>query len=203
MNLTFNHIDALQELVNIGVGRAAGVLNDMLDSPIRLHIPEVNLLTPEQLKSELKSQFNDSVLATVQLNFSGAFSGTAELVFPTESAADLVSVLTGEAIGTPDLDVVKIGALLEVGNIVLNGIMGSLSNALIEHLQYSLPTYNESKVNNFPIFADIDENTKILLAHTCFMIEQLHIAGDIILMFTVGSLDALLKAIDLAFGEAL
>ena len=47
------------------------------------------------------------------------------------------------------------------------------------------------------------EKTKILLAHACFMIEQLHIAGNIILMFSVGSLDALLKAIDQAFGEAL
>ncbi|MGA9378055.1 MAG: chemotaxis protein CheC [Phormidium sp.] len=203
MNLTLSHIDALQELVNIGVGRAAGVLNDMLDSPIRLHIPEVRLLSPEELKLELKSQFDDSLLATVQLSFSGTFSGTAELVFPTESAANLVSVLTGEAPGTPDLDVVKIGALLEVGNIVLNGIMGSLSNALIEHLDYSLPAYNESKVSNFPIFADINENTRILLARTCFIIEQLQIAGDIVLMFAVGSLDALLKAIDLAFGEAL
>lgn len=201
MNLTLSHVDALQELVNIGVGRAAGVLNDMLDSPIRLHIPEVRLLAPEELKQELQTQFGDSLLSTVQLKFSGSFSGISELVFPTDSAADLVSVLTGEAPGTPDLDVVKIGALLEVGNIVLNGIMGSLSNALIEHLDYSLPAYNESKVNNFPIFADIDEKTKILLAHTCFMIEQLHIAGDIILMFTVGSLDALLKAIDLTFGE--
>lgn len=203
MNLTLSHIDALQELVNIGVGRAAGVLNDMLNSPIRLHIPEVRLLSPDELKQELKSQFDNSLLATVQLSFSGTFSGTTELVFPSESAAHLVSVLTGEAPGTPDLDVVKIGALLEVGNIVLNGIMGSLSNALIEHLDYSLPAYTESTVNNFPIFADIDESTKILLAHTCFMIEQLHISGDIILMFTVGSLDALLKAIDITFGEAL
>ena len=137
MNLTLSHIDALQELVNIGVGRAAGVLNDMLASPIQLNIPEVRLLTPEELKLELKNQFGDSLLATVQLSFSGSFSGTAELVFPTESAATLVSVLTGEAPGTPDLDVVKIGALLEIGNIVLNGIMGSLSNALIEHLDYS------------------------------------------------------------------
>ncbi|MFB2934741.1 chemotaxis protein CheC [Aerosakkonemataceae cyanobacterium BLCC-F154] len=203
MKLTLSHIDALQELVNIGVGRAAGVLNDMLASPIQLHIPEVRLLTPEELKRELKTQFNDGLLATVQLSFTGSFSGTAELVFPTESAANLVSVLTGEEPGTPDLDVVKIGALLEVGNIVLNGIMGSLSNALIEHLDYSLPAYSESKVSNFPIFAGIDENTRILLAHTCFIIEQLHISGDIILMFTIGSLDALLKAIDLAFGEAL
>ena len=203
MNLTLSHIDALQELVNIGVGRAAGVLNDMLASPIQLNIPEVRLLTPEELKLELKNQFGDSLLATVQLSFSGSFSGTAELVFPTESAATLVSVLTGEAPGTPDLDVVKIGALLEIGNIVLNGIMGSLSNALIEHLDYSLPVYSESKVNNFPIFASVGEKTKILLAHACFMIEQLHIAGNIILMFSVGSLDALLKAIDQAFGEAL
>lgn len=203
MNLTLSHIDALQKLVNIGVGRAAGVLNDMLDSPIRLHIPEVRLLSPEELKQELKSQFDNSLLATVKLSFSGIFSGTAELVFPSESAAHLVSVITEEAPGTPDLDVVKIGALLEVGNIVINGIMGSLSNALIEHLDYSLPAYTESTVNNFPIFADIDENRKILLAHTCFMIEQLHISGDIILMFTVGSLNALLKAIDLTFGEAL
>lgn len=203
MNLTLKHIDALQELVNIGVGRAAGVLNDMLASPIQLNIPEVRLLSPEELKLELKSQFDDSLLATVQLNFAGSFSGTAELVFPAESAADLVSILTGEAPGTPDLDVVKIGALLEVGNIVLNGIMGSLSNVLIEHLDYSLPAYNESDVNNFPIFADVNENTKIILAHTCFIIEQLKISGGIILMFTIGSLDALLKAIDLAFGEAL
>jgi chemotaxis protein CheC len=203
MNLTFNHVDALQELVNIGVGRAAGVLNDMLDSPILLRIPEVRLLTPEELKIELQTQFGENLLATVQLSFSGSFSGTAELVFPTESAGNLVSILTGEAPGTPDLDVVKIGALLEVGNIVLNGIMGSLSNALVEHLEYSLPAYAESNVNNSPIFVTVNEDTKILLAHTCFMIEQLHIAGDIILMFTVGSLDALLKAIDLAFGEAL
>ncbi|MFB2839361.1 chemotaxis protein CheC [Floridanema evergladense] len=203
MKLTVSHIDALQELVNIGVGRAAGVLNDMLDSPIQLNIPEVRLLSPEELKLELKSQFDNSLLATVQLSFSGSFSGTSELVFPSESAAHLVSVLTGEAPGTPDLDVVKIGALLEVGNIVLNGIMGSLSNALIEHLDYSLPAYTESNVNDFPIFADIDENTKILLARTYFKIEQLQISGDIILMFTIGSLDALLKAIDLTFGEAL
>jgi len=201
MELTFEHIDALQELVNIGIGRAAGVLNDMLASPIRLHIPYVQLLSPIELKLELESQFNDSPLSTVELNFNGSFNGSAELIFPTESASNLVSVLTGEAPGTPDLDTVKIGALLEVGNIVLNGIMGSLSNALVQHLEYTLPTYAENEVMNFPMFKEMNENTSVLLAHTCFLIEQLQVTGDIILIFQVGSLDALIKAIDLAYGE--
>ncbi|MDP8932928.1 MAG: chemotaxis protein CheC, partial [Cyanobacteriota bacterium] len=36
MKLSTRQLDALQELVNIGIGQAAGVLNDMIESPIRL-----------------------------------------------------------------------------------------------------------------------------------------------------------------------
>uniref|UniRef100_A0ACD5GZE0 Uncharacterized protein n=1 Tax=Desertifilum tharense IPPAS B-1220 TaxID=1781255 RepID=A0ACD5GZE0_9CYAN len=50
------------------------------------------------------------------------------MIFPTESASTLVSLLTGEKPGTPDLEAVKIGTLLEVGNIVLNGVVGTVSN---------------------------------------------------------------------------
>lgn len=202
MNLTLNQIDALQELVNIGVGRAAGVLNEMLSSPIRLHIPYVQLLSPQELQQELESQFDGNLLSTVQLDFHGSFKGTAELVFPTESASNLVAALTGEAPGTLDLDTVKIGTLLEVGNIVLNGIMGTLSNVLTQHLEYSLPNYGENKINDLVIFKDLDVNTRIILAHTRFIIEQLQISGDIVLIFKVASFEALLRAIDRVFGEA-
>jgi chemotaxis protein CheC len=43
MKLTARQLDALQELVNIGIGQAAGILNDMIDSPIRLQIPYVQI----------------------------------------------------------------------------------------------------------------------------------------------------------------
>ncbi|MFB2973432.1 chemotaxis protein CheC [Aerosakkonema sp. BLCC-F183] len=199
MNLTVDQIDILQELVNIGVGRAAGVLNEMIGSPICLRIPYIKLLSPPELCPELKKRFNGDLLSTVRLNFSGAFSGTAELIFPTESASTLVEVLTDEVVGTPDLDSVKIGTLLEVGNIVLNGVMGSLSNVLAQHLEYSLPTYLEGMVDRLLMSKELDANASVFLAHTRFTIEQLQIAGDIILIFKVGSFDAMLKAIELAF----
>lgn len=197
--LTLNQIDALQELVNIGVGRAAGVLNDMIGCPIRLHIPYVKLLSLPELKPELERRFDGETLAVVRLNFTGSFAGTSELIFPKESASNLVAVLTGEKPGTPDLDSVKIGTLLEVGNIVLNGVMGSLSNALIQRLEYSLPTYGEGKVDSLLITKQIDSSASVLLAHTSFLIEYLQVSGDVILIFKVGSLEVLLEAIHNTF----
>lgn len=199
MNLTVDQVDVLQELVNIGVGRAAGVLNDMIGSPICLRIPYIKVFSPRELQPELEIRFNGDLLSTVRLNFAGSFAGSAELIFPTESASTLVEVLTGEAAGTPDLDSVKIGTLLEVGNIVLNGIMGSLSNVLAQHLEYSLPTYVEGRVDKLLNSKQLDANASVFLAHTRFIIEQLQIAGDIILIFKVGSFDAMLTAIELAF----
>lgn len=200
MNLTANQIDALQELVNIGVGQAAGVLNEMIDSHIRLQIPFVKILSPVELQQQLESQVNGEQISSVGLGFTGSFSGLAQLVFPADSADMLVAMLTGEELGTPDLDSVKIGTLSEVGNIVINGVMGSISNVLEQRLDYSLPSYTEGTVELLVASGNLAPKAVVLLAQTRFSIERLHIEGDVILIFNVGSFDALLAAIDQVAG---
>ncbi|MEH1873442.1 chemotaxis protein CheC [Nostoc sp.] len=194
MNVTAEELDALQELINIGVGRAASLLNEMVDSHIRLKIPVVKILTPNEAYQELIKRFHDDSLASVKLRFTGSFYGTASLIFPTDSASTLVAVLTGEKPGSPDLDAVKIGTLSEIGNIVINGVMGSLSNVLKKHLNYTLPVYLEDTLENLLLSA-YESDSKILLAQASFTIERLEIIGDIILIFLVGTFDALINAI--------
>lgn len=201
MHLTDAQIDALQELVNIGVGRAASVLNEMVDARIVLQIPFIKVLSALNLKQELKGRFNEGYFSAVQLSFTGAFSGTAELVFPTDSASTLVTVLTGEDLETPDLNAVRIGTLSEVGNIVINGVMGSISNVLKQHMNYTIPVYIEDIIENLLIL-DGGSNVAILLAQTRFTIEKLQIIGDIILIFEFNSFDALLEAINQELGGA-
>ncbi|MEG4446604.1 chemotaxis protein CheC [Microcoleus sp. F6_B4] len=196
MKLSTRQLDALQELVNIGIGQAAGVLNDMIDSPIRLQIPYLQILTPIDVEQELEQHLNGEQIAAVQLKFTGSFGGIAQLVFPTNSAALLVTMLTGEEVGTHDLDSVKIGTLSEVGNIVINGVMGAISNVLQQRLNYSIPTYSEGTIANLLISGGLATDTVVLLAQTSFMIERLHIEGDIILIFNVNSFDTLLTAIN-------
>ncbi|MBD2039673.1 chemotaxis protein CheC [Microcoleus sp. FACHB-672] len=196
MNLTANQIDALQELVNIGVGQAAGVLNEMIESHIRLQIPFVKILLPVELQQQLEGRVNGQRISAVGLGFTGSFTGLAQLVFPADSADLLAAMLSGEELGTPDLDLVKIGTLSEVGNIVINGVMGSISNVLEQRLDYSLPTYTEGTVELLLNSGSLTSKAVVLLAQTRFIIERLHIEGDVILLFNVASFDALLAAID-------
>ena len=194
MNVTAEELDALQELINIGVGRAASLLNEMVDSHIRLKIPVVKVLTAADAYQELTTRFHDQTLASVKLRFTGSFYGTASLIFPTDSASTLVAVLTGED-PSADLDAVKTGTLSEIGNIVINGVMGSLSNVLKRHLNYTLPVYLEDTLENLLLSA-YESDSKILLAQASFTIERLEIIGDIILIFLVGTFDALINAMN-------
>ena len=203
MNLSLEQLDALQEIVNIGIGKAASILNQMIDSPIRLQIPYLKVVPPETLQQQLEVQINGSLISAVSLKFAGSFAGTAQMVFPTESAALLVTMLTGEEIGSNDLDAVKIGTLSEVGNIVINGVMGAISNVLQQRLDYSLPNYIEGTIQTLLKSSDLATRTVILLARASFTIETLQIQGDIILIFNVNSFDTLLAAINNIAGSNL
>lgn len=197
MDLTDAQLDALKELVNIGVGQAAGMLNEMIAFRIRLQVPVIKLLSPQDLQQELKQRVLQEQLSTVQLDFSGTFSGSTQLLFPTESAATLVAVLTGEEPGSPDLDALKIGTLTELGNIVINGVMGSISNILTEPLHYQVPIYVEEDIEHLIPAADKSPTAKALLAEAHFDIEELQVQGDIVLNFLgVESFEALLSAIE-------
>lgn len=195
--ITDEQLDALQEFINIGVGRAAGMLNEMVESPIFLDVPVLQVFDAESLKREVVSRFSNHCLSIVRLNFSGGFSGSAELVFPTESASALVSLLTGENRDSPDLDEVKIGTLTEVGNIVINGVLGSISNLLKQQMNYMLPTYFEDTIEGLLTSSyTFDKDTIFLLAQTKFEIKQLEIMGEIILIFEMSSFGELLGRID-------
>ncbi len=195
MNPTEYQIDALRELINIGVGRAAKVLSEMVNAKIILQVPFIKMLTPENLRREM-GHLGMGLLAAVRLGFKGPFSGTAALVFPPDSASKLVAVLTSEEIGTPDLDSVRAGTLSEVGNIVINGVMGSIANVLKLQINYTLPTYTEDDLENLMTTADTIPDSTVVLAHTRFTVEHLPIEGDIILIFEVGSFSALMEAIN-------
>ena len=193
--LTPDQMDALKELINIGVGRAAATLNAMIESRIQLQVPFIKLVSLSALHEEM-TDLSDERLAAVRLGFQGPFSGNAALVFPTDSAAYLVGLLTGEQPDSPDLDAMRIGTLTEVGNIVLNSVMGSMGNVLQQRIDYAIPNYVEDTIRHLLAADETALDATVLLAQTRFTVEQLHIRGDVMLFFEVGSFGALVAAID-------
>lgn len=188
-------VDVLKELINVGVGKGAEVLNTMLNAHIALQVPSVSVLDQFQLISYLKG-LNENELAVVNLPFSGEICGSTKLLFPTESALKLVEVFTGEVMTEADMDSLRAGTLSEIGNIVINAVMGSISNMLDMNFQYIVPDYMEGSIEEIIPQAGEKAAQPILLAQTHFNINQYEIVGDIAIFLEFGSLDILVSAIE-------
>jgi chemotaxis protein CheC len=93
------------------------------------------------------------------------------------------------------MDAIRIETLKEVGNIIINAVMGSIANVLSQHLSYSLPTYQELGMNALAgsIHARVDD--RLIIANAHFRIEDTPIDGNILLILELGSMDALLASI--------
>ncbi len=190
MTLSSLQLDILQELINIGVGRAAGMLNRLVRTHIQLQVPVLRVLTPTQLAAMYAGR-TDTVFSAVQLSFSGEFTGVSALIFPPESASKLVAVILGKEAMPEDHDM-RCGTLQEVGNIVLNGVMGSIANILKEPLRYSPPDFIEADIGGIVG----RENGMILVARTQFSMKDHLIEGEVLIIFSLSSFDSLLAAID-------
>ncbi len=194
MELTSEQTDALQELLNIGVGRAAGSLNQMLQKPIKLHIPFITFGRSHELQQQIQEAGHNAISA-VQLPFHGSFEGSVALMFPRESSPKLVSALTGEESESDEFDSLKESTLTEIGNIVLNSVMGSLGNMLNQQINYSVPFYNENTIMGILGNAVKEADPYILWAQTRFTIQDFDLSGDILLMFEGKNLEQFLESI--------
>jgi len=195
MKCVADRIDILKEMINVGVGRSADVLNTMLGSHVRLRVPCLKVLSPEELEAELRKSGNER-LSCVNLPFKGNISGVAELVFPAESASKFIIALTSKETDIIDMDSISAGTLSEVGNIVLNAVMGTISNLLGFKLRYSVPSYTEGDYNSLlPVHPSIPDTT-VVVVQTRFAVEKLEVEGSIVVFFEVGSFDKLFEALE-------
>lgn len=203
IELTTMQVDALTEIVNIGVGRAANSLSDIVGEHISLKVPRVDVFMLEKLPEALAA-FEQDRHSSVTQEFRGDFKGTSALVFPPESALRLVTALAGEETDHSTLDAVRSGTLVEIGNIVINAILGTMGNMLGSNFIFSLPEYREIKdiKNILAMNGQRIETGFIMLAEANFHISSLEINGYIFILFKLDSLKSLISMIDQAVKDS-
>lgn len=200
-SMTREQSDALSELINIGVGRAANALNELTESRIILKVPRIELYNFDDL-NEIRKRFGSKQLAAVHQNFRGRYEGKAALLFPTDSAVHLVEGITGEEPEASDLDAIQSATLCEIGNIVINALLGTIGNILGDRLQFDLSEYQQDEILNLLPVNEVDPNSGlILLSEVHFIIEKLDISGHIILTFDIDNLSTLFDLIEQVFEQ--
>jgi chemotaxis protein CheC len=107
-----------------------------------------------------------------------------------------VVLLTDDDRGATDMDAIKVGTLTEVGNIVLNGVMGAIGNELQQRVYYSVPFYLEDPLGILLAGEALENKSDVIWIQTQFTVQEHQVEGDIVILFSAGSLEMLITAID-------
>lgn len=188
--------DALTEIINIGVGRAGAMLSDLVEQRIELRVPSVQMCDLSEIGSVLGSR-GEMLDTSIFQDFDGAVSGRTILAFPRESGLRLGQIL-GELGQTPDeLDVDLIGILTEVGNILINGVMGSISNMFESTLAYTVPELSAdvclTELARHPQAEKTQQTVIYSDAH--FTVSGTQIQGSLLLIFNLPEIEHALQSL--------
>ena len=200
VNLSELEHDALTELVNIGVGRAATSLRGMVGRQVLLSVPSVEVVGRAAAAALIRERETGPLVA-VRQDFSGAFNGQALLIFPEQNSLELVRSVAGEELSAQEILDIEHEALAETGNIVLNSCLATMANMLEQPLQMSLPEVIRGEgARFFELGAVEGEDGVVLFLYINFSISDRDIRGYIAMLMDLPSLDAL-KGLIAAFIE--
>ncbi|MFZ2105420.1 MAG: chemotaxis protein CheC [Roseiarcus sp.] len=184
-------LDALTELVNLGVSRAASNLSEMVTEQVHLSVPSV-LMTGRERAIEILNKSEPSKLVAVHQIFEGEVSGRALVIFPEAKSLELVRAVTSAELSLEDVIELEHEALAETGNVILNSCLATIANQLDRTLKISLPDIlrgDGRRLFNLP--PPPHAGDVVVFVYINFAVQRRDIQGYIALLMDVSSLTAL------------
>jgi chemotaxis protein CheC len=183
--------DALAEIANIGVSRAANSLRQMVGQEVLLSVPSVRIVS-RTVASKLVERGNPKKLVAVQQSFEGPFAGRALLIFPEAQSHELVRSIVGDEQSLEDIIDLEQEALAETGNIILNACLATIANVLHRPMRMSLPSIVRGDGDTlFEVDGAGSGERFVMFLYIDFNIKSRDIHGFIALLMNLPSIAAL------------
>ena len=198
MKLTDLEHDALNELFNIGLHRAAASLSDLTGKRVVVELPKLWVCSIEELKGRLLEVVSGD-LATVHQFFGGPVAGDAVLLLEYEKAVMLADLMAGGDVALGGkLDQSAREVVAEIGNVVLSSCLGAFGNVLRVAVSFSVPRIHVESLDGMLRSVQIEREQGIpyaLVAATRFGLSELEISGYLIVVIGVKSLELVSAAL--------
>ena len=197
--MTVNRVDhdALTELFNIGLHKAAASLSDLTGQRILVDLPRLWVCPIEETHVRLR-ELIEGELATVHQVFMGNVSGDAVLVLEYENASRLAALLThGDVAKDGRLDQSAREVLAEVGNVILSSCLSAFGDMLHVAVSFSVPRIHVESLEGLlrSLKVESDELHYTLLAATKFRLTEGEVGGYLMIAVGISSLDLISKAL--------
>ena len=197
MNLDAIQTDALTELFNIGLHRAAASLSELTGQRIVVELPRLWISPIQHMRPRLM-ELLDGDLASVHQIFGGGVSGDAVLLLEYEKAALLAKLMTQDEVALSGrLDQSAREVLTEVGNIVLGACLSVFGDVLKVSVSFSVPRIHIESLDGLlqSLTVEHDELQYAVIAATRFRLSELEVGGYLIVALGLTSLELISKAL--------
>ena len=188
-------IDCLREIGNIGSGSAASALAEMLQKPIEMHEPDVRVLDYQSVIDEMGGP--EKVITGILVTLCGDIEGMIMFLLEDTFAKVVLGTFLGkENVKVIELDEGDFSAIKEMGNIMAGSYLGALSTMTGLTIDMSVPSMTVDMMGaimNAPMIEFSEVGEKVLFINDGFIIDNIDIKSNIILIPTVESLDILMK----------
>jgi chemotaxis protein CheC len=190
VNLDEFETDALAELFNVGLHRAAASLSEITGQRIAVDMPRLVICPITEIEVELTGLLGGEI-ATVHQMFGGAVAGDAVLLLEQDKAAALAKLMTaGEAGLGGRLDQSAREVLAEIGNIVLGACLSGFGDMLQTPVSFSVPRIHIESLKNIlrSLRIDSEEVQYAVIAATQFRLSELAVDGYLVVAVGAKSL---------------
>ncbi|UEM18879.1 chemotaxis protein [Skermanella mucosa] len=195
MQLTEAESDAIIELFNLGMGRAAGALGQMVDAEVALSVPSLDIVRRTDAPDQLGCPAGQRICA-VRQTFAGPFDGQAMLIFPEGSSLELVRRLLPDSPPLGDMTDLEEEALTEVGNVILNHCLASFANLLHSEIRTEIPVYQIGRPEEIiGTAAGTTVSSYVLIIRVDFGLFAKRIEGHVLFLQDIASIQAFQAAI--------
>lgn len=128
-------VDTLKELVNIGGGNAATSISQLIDKPVDMEVPTIEILNYNEVYNQIMAE--DEVINAVIMKMMGDAEGVFLYIIPEEAADMLIDMMLPE--GTALDEELKDSTIKELVNILVSSFLNSISKMLEINLVSSIP----------------------------------------------------------------
>jgi chemotaxis protein CheC len=182
--------DALTEVFNLGVGRAAAAMSQIVGEAITMSFPRIVFQSRNEAARALGSEQQRKVCAVTQ-HYRGAIDTEAILMFPEERSLDIVRLMLSHELVGDGLSELEQEAISEIGNIVLNNCMSALATLTGHSLEGSLPAYRLGTGDDILRGSEEQWDGLVLTLEIAFNVEAHDIEGYLAVLLDVANLAGL------------
>lgn len=186
--------DALSEMFNIGVGRAASSLSLIVHDEVELTAPGIMFMKPSEVSGQVTGGASHQ-LSMVSQNYSGPFDAKAMLLFPEENALTIVGLMIGSSMSAEELSDFAQEAMCEVGNIILNACISAMADLFEVEFEGTLPEHQLSDGGPLDLGGDGDSHV-VLVLQVALNVRKSQIKGNLLFLMSVSSLNELLNCLN-------